>query len=75
MNKSNYEITCERYQPKILESKSSLSLYETIEQLKYYKIHFSDIFYEGMVAIVANIFKRQESEIEDLVSGKTYWMI
>jgi hypothetical protein len=75
MSKSGYEIYCDREQPKILDSKSVLSLAETIEKLKDYKIHFSQLFYEGMVSMAATIYKRQESEIEDLVAGKTYWMI
>ena len=75
VNKSNYEKYCEKEQPILLSKKCDKTLEEMIVLLRDFKKIYSEDIFHGMIVFVASLYERLDSEIEQLVDGKQYWIV
>lgn len=73
MGKSIYETYAEEKQEEVL--KSTKTLQEAIEVLKYRKEHFRSVYYEASCETIADLFNLSYDEIDKAVDGEKYWIV
>lgn len=76
MSKSNYEIHCEKEQPKKLaEMPSQKTLQESLEYVKKCKDIYSPTMIEGMIYMISQLYNISSTEVESFLAGNTYWLV
>ena len=76
MSKSNYEIYCEKEQPKKLsQTPKQKTLQESLDYIQKCKNVYSPTIIEGMIYLLTQLYDISDTEVENILSGKTYWLV
>lgn len=76
MSKSNYEIYCEEEQPKKLsQMPKQNTLQESLDYIKKCKDLYSPTIIEGMTYLLTQLYDISDTEVENFLSGKEYWLV
>ena len=76
MSKSNYEIYCEKEQPKKLsQMPKQNTLQESLDYIKKCKDLYSPTIIEGMTYLLTQLYDISDTEVENFLSGKEYWLV
>lgn len=76
MSKSIYELYCEKEQPKKLsQTPKQNTLQESLDYIKKCKDHYSPTIIEGMTYLLTQLYDISDTEVENFLSGKEYWLV